>query len=353
MYSILCRMKRPAPTSPTRPEHVPMVRRALCGLLLGAPLAAACSRKRSSEPAPARAAARAPLRVGFIGTGELRPIGAEGWAYRSGDLSRVVRLLGLGDIHFVRFANGPDLNEALSGGSLDVGIYGDTPALVGRAAGLPTRLINQAVVGLDAWLLARAGGPRSLSDLPGKTVATSKGSYMNRYLTGLLLDKGLLDQVTFVHLLPSDAQAALERGDVAAYAAPAQTAPLLVAKGAHVLDKASDHRGLVGSSVTVVTDDFLRQHPTFPAVWNEARRRAVSELKLDGEQYYAYHAASVRLPVDQVKSGFPLSVFEPEPLAAHGLELLEGTKRFLVGQGLARRDFSLSAWAVTAPTPAR
>jgi ABC-type nitrate/sulfonate/bicarbonate transport system substrate-binding protein len=50
----------------------------------------------------------------------------------------------------VRFANGPDLNEALSGGSLDVGIYGDTPALVGRAAGLPRDSSTKASL---AWML--------------------------------------------------------------------------------------------------------------------------------------------------------------------------------------------------------
>ena len=286
------------------------------------------------------------LRLGFIGTGETQPVGAEGWAYQHGELTAVLDQLGFGGVTFVRFANGPDLNEALSGGSLDGGIYGDTPALVGRAAGLPTRLVNQSVVGMDAWLLTRADGPRSLDELPGKTVATSKGSYMNRYLTGLLLEKGLKDKVKFAHLLPADAQAALDHGDIAAYAAPAQTAPLFVAKGARVLDRASEHTGLLGTSVTVVTDAFLTQHPDFPSIWNGARRRAVNELKQRPSEYYAYHAQTVRLPLDLVKTGYPLSLFEPEPLTGRGLELLEGTKRFLLSQGLAHQDLSINEWAV-------
>lgn len=304
-------------------------------------LAPACAREKAAAKSEALT-----LRFGFIGTGELQPVGAEGFSFARGALGTALAKLGFQKPHFVRFANGPDLNEALSGGSLDIGIYGDTPALVGRAAGLPTRLVNQTVVGMDAWLLTRAGGARSLGELAGKVVATSKGSYMHRYLVGLLAEQGLRDRVTLVHLLPSDAQAALERGDVAAYAAPVPTAPLFVKKGAAVLDRASAHRGLVGSSVTVVTEAFLEKHPTFPASWNELRKQAVAELARDPEGYYRFHAETVRLPLEVVKEGYPLSLFNAEPLVPEGRALLEGTKRFLVEQGLAQRDFDLGAWAV-------
>jgi sulfonate transport system substrate-binding protein len=327
-----------------------MLRRDFGWLALGvaaAPLAA-CSHAQGKGTALAQ-----PLRVGFIGTGEQQPIGAEGWAYKRGLLVPILRKLGFSDVSFLRFANGPDLNEALSGGSLDVGIYGDTPALVGRAAGLPTRLLNQSVVGLDAWLLVRADGPRSLAELSGKTVATSKGSYMNRYLTGLLLEKGLNESVKFAHLLPSDAAAALERGDIAAYAAPIQTAPVMVAKGARVLDRASDHSGLVGSSVTVLTKQFAAATPDFSTAWNDLRAEAVADLKKNLEAYYAFHAETVRVPVEVAKVSYPESVFVGEPLGAAGLALLEGTKRFLVGQKLAQTDFSISEWALTDALPAR
>ena len=123
-------------------------------------MASACSRAEG-QATSSKAAALESLRVGFIGTGEHQPIGAEGWAYKRGLLLPALKKQGFADVSFIRFANGPDLNEALSGGSLDVGIYGDTPAIVGRAAGMPTRLLNQSVVGLDAWLLVRADGPKT------------------------------------------------------------------------------------------------------------------------------------------------------------------------------------------------
>ena len=328
-------------------------RRAFGSLLFGAAASwvSGCSRGDGSEASAHQSAPLEPLRLGFIGTGERQPIGAEGWAHKRGLLVPALQKQGFSDVSFIRFANGPDLNEALSGGSLDIGIYGDTPALVGRAAGLPTRLLNQSVVGLDAWLLVRADGPKTLADLVDKTVATSKGSYMNRYLAGLLLETNLSEKVKFAHLLPSDAAAALERGDIAAYAAPVASAPLLVAKGARVLDRASEHTGLVGSSVTVVATPFLAAHPGFPKAWNELRTASVSDLKRNLDQYYAWHAETVRVPLEAAKVAYPESIFVSEPLGNAGLRLLEGTKAFLLQQKLAQTDFSIPEWAVSEVLP--
>jgi NitT/TauT family transport system substrate-binding protein/sulfonate transport system substrate-binding protein len=45
-----------------------------------------------------------------------------------------------------------------------------------------------------------------------------------------------------------------------------------------------------------------------------------------------------------VKESFPVTQFPEEPLSPRGIELLEGTKQFLVSQKLAKSDFKLSDW---------
>ena len=47
----------------------------------------------------------------------------------------------------------------------------------------------------------------------------------------VLEGSGLSKTTRVVHLLPADAQAALDRRDIAAYAAPINTGPLLVVRG--------------------------------------------------------------------------------------------------------------------------
>lgn len=289
----------------------------------------------------------ATLRLGFISTGYQVPIGSAGWAIHQGILKPELQKAGISDVRLENFPNGPDLNEALVAGEVDIGVYGDTPAIVARAEGIKTRLINQEQVGMNVWLLAKKNGPHSVAELKGQKVATSKGSYMYRYLIGLLQESGIAKQVTVVHLLPRDAQVALERGDIAAYAAPTGTGPLLLAKGFPLIDEADTHANLSGTSVTVITEAFLAKHPDFPQKWNAAITKAVKDLKANPQAYYKFHAEVSRYPIDVVRASYPLDQFPEEPFPTKGLELLEGTKKFLVSQGLAKSDFKLTDWRFT------
>ncbi|MBW4596551.1 MAG: ABC transporter substrate-binding protein [Brasilonema angustatum HA4187-MV1] len=299
------------------------------------------------KPKTSDTAKTSTLRLGFISVNQIKvPTGPTGWAIHQGKLLPQLQKLGIAEVKTVSFPNGPNLNEALVAGEVDVGIYGDTPALVAKAKGIPTRLIGQEQVGMNAWLIGKKNGPRSLAELKGQKVATSKGSYLHRYLIGLLQKSGLSDRVTVVHLLPSEAQAALERGDVAAIAAATGTGPLLKSKGYPVIDEATKHPDLPGTSVTVATEAFLAKHPDFPQKWNQIKQASVKNIKANPEAYYKFHTEVSGYPIDVIKASFPVEQFPEEPFPTRGLQLLEGTKKFLVSQKLANSDFKLNDWIV-------
>ena len=46
------------------------------------------------------------------------------------------------EVKFSSFAAGPPINESFAAGQQDFGFLGDTPALIGKSAGLETRLIG-------------------------------------------------------------------------------------------------------------------------------------------------------------------------------------------------------------------
>lgn len=284
------------------------------------------------------------LRVAFINAGTREQTGPEGWARRDGSLERELRKVGVTEVRFIGFPNGPDVNEAFAAGELDLALYGDTPALIGRAAGLRTRAVYQTTVGQNALLVTRPDGPRALAELAGKPVATSKGSYMHRYLLGLLDEAGLRGRVTIVHLLPRDAEAALTRGEIAAYAAPIGTGPLLVQRGFRVLDEATRHPHLLGTSVAVTTERFLAEHPEVLRAWDTARRAALADLRRKPEAYYAFAAEASGLPLAVAKASFPIDGYDDAPLPPRGAALLEGTKAFLVRHRFARNDFRIEDW---------
>ncbi|MCW3059150.1 MAG: aliphatic sulfonate transporter substrate-binding protein [Capsulimonas sp.] len=300
-------------------------------------LTGGCGSKKSSSPGAEPDAGL--LRVGILSTNGV-PTGVDGWGYKQGVLLPALREAGVTRIQYAAFAHGPNLNEALASNAVDVGLYSDTPAIVGHAAGIKTRLVNQNAVGNNTWLIVRQDGPRSLEELRGKTVGTSKGTAWSRYLFGLLAEKGLTKDVKVVHL-PSDAGPALLHGDIAAYAG---SGPQLLAQGFRSIDDSSQHPELQGTSVTVVTEDYLAKHPQFPTVWNKAHLAAVSDVLAHPSAYYQFEADVTKQPLSVVKLSSSVSRFTRQPFTERGLQLLSGTKAFLIDQRLARQDFDVKAW---------
>ncbi|MBD2445941.1 ABC transporter substrate-binding protein [Nostoc sp. FACHB-152] len=317
----------------------------VCFLLL---LTTACSQGSNSSVQAENAKATAPtLRIGYVGSSE--PTGPLGWAKQKGILERELQKAGFKNITFARFPNGPDLNESLVAGQIDVGSLGDTPAIVLRARGINTKLLRITQVNNTAWLVAKKNGPRSLTELKDQKIATQKGSYMHRYLLGLLDEAKLTKDVKVVHLMSTEAKSALERGDVAAYATSSDLGPFLKSQGFPIIDSSANHQGLSGTSLIIATENFLVKQPDFPQKFNTILTAAAKDLKANSEEYYRYHAQTTKYPLNIVKVSYPLQQVSEEPFPADGVKLLEGTKKFLVSQHLAKSDFAFKDWAVNAP----
>lgn len=311
---------------------------------------AATANDASAASPGANAAKRSVLRVGFISTESRVPIGPEGWAQQKGLWTQELQSLGITKVQFVSFDGGPALNEALSSGQLDLGLYGDTPALVGRSAGLPTKLINQTRVGQDAWLITKQPELKFVEGLKGKKVGVAKGTYMHRYLLGLLKQKGLEQEVKIVQIKSADARAAIERGDIAAYPFAMGAGPMLLEQGFRSLDQARNHDGLVGTGVSIITEASLAKYPELPKKWNQIRIKALEDIKANPEAFYQFAAKeSGGLSLSAVKASYPLDLYPTEPLSEKGLQLLDSTKQFLADQKLLKADFEIKAWQVANP----
>ena len=323
------------------------------------PTSAAAAATPASTPASASSASTLPpsdpytLRVGFISTNQNWG-GPEGYSHANGQLDEILAASGATQIELAAFPNGPNLNQAIQGGALDIGLYGDTPATVAKSGGLDSHVLVQSSVGIDAWIVTKAGGPATVEELKGKTIAVAQGSYMDRYLRGLLIEKGLDKDVTVVNIVPPpDQKAALDRGDIAAIASTATGAILLRNQGYVIIDQAArDHPDLVGTSLTVITGDALDEHPELPSVWRAAHAQAVDEINAAPDDYNQFTAAAQGIDVavmEEINVVGPDGTFAQyprEPITANGRTLLEGTKKFLVDNGYAKQDFSLDDWLV-------
>jgi sulfonate transport system substrate-binding protein len=105
------------------------------------------------------------------------------------------------------FVAGPPENESFAAGQQDVGVMGDTPALIARAAGQNTRIVGISAVGPKALALAvpKDSTLKTAAELKGKRVAVTKGSYAHHLLYVILKNAGLqFSDIKLVHLPPAD-----------------------------------------------------------------------------------------------------------------------------------------------------
>ena len=166
-------------------------------------------------------------------------------------------------VQWLEFPAGPQILEALSVGSLEIGLTGDAPPVFAQAAGKDLLYVGAEPPKPDSsGLLVLQDSPlRTLPDLKGKKVALQKGSSAHFLLLRAVEKAGLQwSDITLIYLAPADARAAFERKSVDAWAIwdPYFSATELALK-ARVL---SNGRGLSNNnSFYLASKAFAAQHP--------------------------------------------------------------------------------------------
>lgn len=124
-------------------------------------------------------------------------------------------------VSWIEFPAGPQLLEALSVGSLEFGLTGDSPPVFAQAAGKDLLYVGAEPPKPDssAILVLKDSPVRKLADLKGRKVALQKGSSAHYLLVRAVEKAGLQwSDIQPVYLTPADARAAFERKSVDAWA---------------------------------------------------------------------------------------------------------------------------------------
>lgn len=110
---------------------------------------------------------------------------------------------------------GPAINEAFANAQLDFASYGGLPNIVGRGAGLHTKVL--AAYGTSpTYLVARNGsGIKTIADLKDRKIALSLGTILQLSLGAILERIGLSEKdVQIFDLITADQISAIQSGDV-------------------------------------------------------------------------------------------------------------------------------------------
>jgi sulfonate transport system substrate-binding protein len=330
------------------------VRRPLTILAIGAAalIIAACGSGSggagSSDPAASGSSSggsAAPYTVtfGYISSGGTGLTGPWGFAYSKGLLQQWLGSYGI-TLNLAQFANGPLLTAAMVGGSVDLGVLGDTPALIAESQGLQARFVSQPELGLVAWVVAQPS-IKTLSQLTGKTLARQQGSYLDRYIQGLLTQKGLLSQVHLVAMLSAQATPAFEAGSLDAMTIQPTAWPALEATGKkyNILAESETTPSLEGTQAAIISNKELAAHPDLADIWNTVRVKSVQYAEANASAYYAWSAAQASTTAALEQQTAPLSEYPIPDFTASGIKQLQGTLNFLVAQQEAK-SFSIESW---------
>jgi sulfonate transport system substrate-binding protein len=111
---------------------------------------------------------------------------------------------------------GPLINEGFSAKRIDFASYGDFPAVIAVAGGVPLKLVAPLGGGQNVYLVVRKGSSaKSLADLKGKKIALHRGRPWELPFSKLVDSSGLkLDDFTIVNINPAATPAALASGSV-------------------------------------------------------------------------------------------------------------------------------------------
>ncbi len=110
----------------------------------------------------------------------------------------------------------PLINEGFSGKRIDFASYGDFPAVIAVAGGVPLKLVAPLGGGQNVYLVVRKDSPaRTLADLKGKKIALHRGRPWELPFSKLVDASHLkLSDFTIVNINPAATPAALASGSV-------------------------------------------------------------------------------------------------------------------------------------------
>jgi sulfonate transport system substrate-binding protein len=158
---------------------------------------------------------------------------------------------------------GPAINEALANGQLDFANYGGLPNIIGRAGGLPTRILASYGSSNVYVAVRTAVRARAIAELRGLRVAVARGTIVHLSMNRLLAENGLSERdVQLFDLKAPDQITALTGGDVdAAFGSPS----FLALRDQGIVRILYTTRGKITPAnyfgSFVVTEDFAHRYP--------------------------------------------------------------------------------------------
>lgn len=245
-------------------------------------------------------------------------------------------------VTFTSFPAGPPIIESFAAGQQDIGLLGDNPAIIGKAAGLNTRIIaltSSGPKGLAVVVPSRSAitSPRQLK---GKRIGVVKGSYAHHLLLLVLRKGGLsVNDIELINLSQADIASAIANGNIDAAAI---WDPLITRlRTQHVVRVLTDGTGLKkGILVIIASNDFLTRNRDKTKALLKAYQRGSEFIRANPEAAAKLISTDVNLAPDLLLP--VLKKFDYNPVIhVDDLQEIRNSETFLIGNGLIKSPVNI------------
>jgi sulfonate transport system substrate-binding protein len=249
-------------------------------------------------------------------------------------------------LKWTSFASGPPINESFAAGQQDFGFLGDTPAIIGKAAGINTRIVGLTSTGPRslAVVVPVKSGIKSPRDLKGKKVAVVKGSYAHHLLVLVLRKGGLTtSDIEFINLSQADIATSIANGTIDAAAIWEPLITKLETQG--TVRVLADGTGIKkGALVIIATNDFVTKHRDQTKAILKAYQRGAEFIKSNPREAAQLIARDVSLSPDLLLK--VLAKFDYNPaLQATDIEDLKTVEIFMKNNAIIKSHVNIDTFA--------
>lgn len=243
------------------------------------------------------------LRLGCGGQDDTMLMEIGSVAYSKGYLEEELNAVGY-TVEISTFVQtGPEVNEAIASGALDGAIYGDMPAFVSNSNGVETTIIATANSKLQYGILTVDSDIREPKDLEGKKVIVTQGTVLQHFWEEYAAEKGV--DVSKVELINTgDPTSLLQTGEADAYVSLLHSVNYMASLGlGQLFDDGTDMENGTSTSVVILANDFLEEHPDVAVAINKALIRAYQDAQADVEGFYETVATPTE-PAEIMKTAY-------------------------------------------------
>jgi NitT/TauT family transport system substrate-binding protein len=223
------------------------------------------------------------------------------------------------------FTSPSDMTNALLTDSVDLAYIGITVAVVARSKGQPIVIVSDQADKGTAIVAAANSDIKTIADLKGKRVGSLPTSIHDVLLREELKKANIaLDQVILIRLAPADMPAALQRGDIDAFAGnePNSTLAVMAGYGRVIMYPYDTPLGTINVGV-LATDKIVQQKPQMMQAWAFAHAKATDELAHNPDELadivhreWGYDLAATRRSMDNIEMKWTIDSAFRSQLAA-------------------------------------